>query len=204
MATLKGFELSRWKQSLKTRRVKLGIASLGGLAIGVYALSPFGAVWDFGSAIVSGNADKASSYIDFPRLRESFKVEGLKVIVNNMNNDPDLQANPFSGLAYAMAGPIFNSLVDNYVTSAGLKSLLAKDSVSESGATDQDKTALEKLNILKSALGKTRLGYKSINVFDVTSTDKFNRRLTLIFSRQGLASWKLVEVELPPDGFFSP
>ena len=95
-------------------------------------------------------------------------------------------------------------MVDNYVTSAGLKSLLAKDSVIESGASDEDKTALEKLNILKSALGKTKLGYKAINVFDVTSTDKFNRRLTLIFSRQGLASWKLVEVELPADGYFSP
>jgi hypothetical protein len=196
--------LSSWKQSLKTRRVRLGIAGLGGLGLVLYALSPFLAVWDFGSAMASGNAEKSSSYIDFVSLRESLKVEGLKVVVSNMNDDPDLQANPFNGLAYAMAGPIINSLVDNYVTPAGLKALLEKDSVTASGATEQERAALDKLNTLKSALGQTKLGYKSFNTFDVTSTDKFNRKLTLVFKREGIASWKLVEVEIPPDGYFSP
>lgn len=204
MATAMVIKLSSWKQSLKTRRAKLAMAGLGGVGLTLYALSPYLAVWDFGSAIASRNAEKVSSYIDFMSLRESLKVEGLKIVASNMNENPDLQANPLKGLAYVMAGPIVNIVINNYVTPSGLKALLEKDSAATRRATKQERTVLEKINTFKVALEKNKLGYKSLNTFDVTSTDKFNRKLTLTFKREGIASWRLAEVELPPDGHFSP
>ena len=137
-------------------------------------------------------------------LRKSLKVEGLKAVASNMKENPDLQVNPFKGLAYVMAGPIVNIVIDNYVTLSGLKTLLQKDSTAKRRASKQERTAIDKLNTIKVALEKNKLGYKSLNTFDVTSTDKLNRKLTLTFKREGIASWKLVQVKLPLDGHFSP
>jgi hypothetical protein len=188
----------------KNKKAQLTIGIVAGVSLAIYAGSPFLAVYDFGGTVAQGNADKAVTYIDFPKFRESLKGEAVKVMTNNMKNDPEMQSNPFGGIALAFAGPIVSTMVDSYVTPSGVKMLLEKSKNNSEGDSVEEASAVERVDTLKKALAKTNMGYKSINTFQVTSKDNFDRKMKLVFQREGFASWKLVEIELPPDGFFSP
>ena len=167
----------------------LGIAGavllIGG---GTYVGSPYLAASNLKNAAVSGEADQLEAKVDFPAVRDSLKSQISAAMVRKMNSDPDMKGNPFAGLGMMMIPAIVDKAVDAYVTPDGLSAIVRGNKPNEGKAT----LARENPDI--------EYTYEWVN------TDRFRVKMantktkepgpTLVFSRQGFASWKLVKVDV--------
>ena len=174
-----------------------GASLVVALTAGYYFVSPLLAINDLKNAFLSNNADKASRYIDYPALREDLKGQLIASAIKNMQSDPEMSANPFSGFAVAMVGPMVNAMVDSYVTPSGMKTIM---SLSAGQETTQDETSLnlaERAKDLNQALKRTSFGYEGLDTFHLIATGEGGDKTKLVFARSGFADWKLKGVALP-------
>jgi len=177
----------------------IGAGCITALAAGWYLLSPFAAVSGCRNAIIELNSERASECINFPVLRENLKSELPALLAKQMQQDPEMQANPFASFGMALIMPMVSAMVDAYVTPAGLRTAfeIAKSSQSGKGAStgdDGEAAAANRSAELSESLKKSSLGYKGFNKFQVTGTNNDGSTITLIFNRQGFADWKLSRI----------
>ena len=184
------------------------LKSLGGLAIAataaVYWGSPLVAVGEFSHAIATGDAKAVNELIDFPALRTSLKAEAQQVALYRLSGQEKPGSNLLAGLASVVMAPFVNALVDTVATPDGIRSLLSSQAGHSSQPPSGRSGPMDQLESLGHGLAKTRFGYRSWNTFVVTTKDQANRSLGLTFDRRGFSDWKLVAVDLPPDGTFTP
>ena len=184
------------------------LKSLGGLAIvataAVYWGSPLVVVGQFSHAIATGNAVAVNGLIDFPALRSSLKAEAQQVALYRLSGHQKPGTNGLAGLAFLVMEPFVNGLVDTVATPEGVRGLLNSQDALRSQGPSGGSRPIAQLESLGQGLAKTRFGYRSWNTFVVTTKDQSNRTLGLTFDRRGFSNWKLVAVDLPSDGTFTP
>ncbi|MCP9774019.1 DUF2939 domain-containing protein [Cyanobium sp. WAJ14-Wanaka] len=171
-----------------------------GTAATIYGGSPIFALADCGLALAQGNGSKVSSYIDFPALRSSLKGEARQVALYRLSGQQQPGANPLLGLANLVMGPVVDAAVEGLATPDGIRARVSQQA-------DQNPRAAGSADSpwgLAQLLASTSMGYSSPNRFVVRLKDRQQRPLALTLARQGLVGWKLVAIDLPPDGRFEP
>lgn len=163
-------------------------------ALWLYA-SPYFALQSMQTAAVERDAKKFSSYIDFPLLRENLKAELNAKMLSEMSKNQSPQENPYSGLALTMGPVMVNTMVDAYISPAGIEMLFK---VAEDRANDKSKP-FDAFNqtILSQDKVEVRAEYISFNEFEVSYRTDKGGESKLVFERRGLSSWKLVNSKLP-------
>jgi hypothetical protein len=184
------------------------LKSLGGLAIAVAAAvywgSPLLVAVEFSHAIATGDAEAVNGLIDFPALRSSLKVEAQEIALYRLSGHQKPGTNLLAGLASGLMEPFVNGLVDTVATPEGIRGLVNSQGGLRRQAPSTRSRSIDQLVSLGHGLAKTRFGYRSWNTFGLTTKDQANRTLGLTFDRRGFSTWKLVAVDLPPDGTFTP
>lgn len=154
-------------------------ALLVALAGGWYFASPAYTLSRMKAAAEARDDVALARNVDFPALRESLKAGMTQAILAEEDNEGGF-GKLGSGIAMAMMSP----MIDNMVSPAGLKAMLARRAPAESGGKGA-KAEAEEVEIDRVGLSEFRLGAKG-------------REGAMIFTRHGLG-WKLSGVDLPRD-----
>lgn len=173
-----------------------GVAAVAIVFAGAYFASPLLAANALRGAAQAGDADKLQRLVDFPAVRESLKGQLNTMVTQSIQSDPEMQNNPFAGLAAVMAPAIVNQAVDGYVTADGLSAMMAADrpKVSPPGAP-----AAPKADAPAKSKARFEQGYRDLGTYVVSSVNEAdpNARFDFVMHRQGLFGWKLTRIELP-------
>lgn len=167
------------------KTLKMAVPILLVAVAALYLGSPYLSASGFSSAMKEYNAAEASEYIDYTRVRQGLKDDlSAEIAEIAMQESED---NPFAAAGAAFAGTLVNGMIDKTVTPAGLEKMLSNAEKSKSSEEPKIEYDTE---------------YDGLNRFLVTMTQKADGRkiedpITLVFERQGLFDWKMVEVDLP-------
>ena len=176
------------------RKVIIAIASMFivaivGLAIG----SPYWAAHELEDAARRGDADKIEMLTDMPAIRDGLKSQISTALMQKLNSDPDTKGNLFGAFGALIAPVLIDKAIDAYVTPEGIANILksGKPVAQTSDPADQ------------SPRYTAEREYLGIDRFCVRLHDKNSDRQgpALVFERRGFLTWKLVQIELPPDSF---
>jgi len=172
----------------KTGAILLG-AAIVAFALATWA-SPHWQLYRMRAAVEARDAQALARHVDFPKLRESVKVQ----IARRMGSDSPYaqeRKNPFAAFGRAMALAVIDPVVDAAVSPAGVAAMLDAGEVRVQPRTDDPPAAAgepprEKPNY--------DLSYRSWDEVVVERADGGGVRFLL--DRHGLWSWKLAGVEL--------
>ena len=166
------------------------------LSLAAVVLIIAGVAWYFASpgytlsrmkaAAESNDADAMASYIDFPALREDLKADLLAQMMAEAQKDKS----PFSGFAMALGPAMVSSMVDGYITPAGMKALFASKRAETRTAAKAERPAESTFKLEDQPIIKRR----GLSEFLVATRKDPNSGM--VFKRDGLG-WKLSGVELP-------
>ena len=106
-----------------------------------YLAWPYLTLWRFYSAIRAAKTETISDYIDFPSLRTSLKDQMNAFLLKEMVEDEEMTDNPFTGLAAAFLPKMVDSMVDAYVTPAGVAQLFESKSFKTAKSTSESNTS---------------------------------------------------------------
>ena len=158
---------------------------------GWYFGSPYYTLWQVRRAVDSNDADALAGYIDFPAVREDLKGELNAQIAAEARR----RGAAVSGLAQAFGPAVLNLVVDNVVTPAGVRTMLANRPESSGPGVDGGPGVPGVPGVPGTSLPDqpeiTRRGISEFTVFQP------GRPGALIFTRHGLG-WKLSGFDLPP------
>ena len=104
---------------MKRNRVLLAAGAAAALLALTSHASPYWTLHRMKTAIVEKDADRFSSYIDFPALRESVKGH-MRVLMSKRMSGPDMANHPFVGIGQMMGSALINPMVDAAVSPAGV------------------------------------------------------------------------------------
>jgi Protein of unknown function (DUF2939) len=159
---------------------------------GVYA-TPYIAVRSMQAAVEAKDAETLGRYVNFPVLKENLKRNFSTKMTQGLSADSN---SPFAAFGAALSSALVSPMVDALVTTDGLALLLKGEqpvpnsSVSPAaarGAADAE------------ADSETTMSYENVEHFLVSIKKKNSpdTPLGLIFQREKLIFWKLVDVRLP-------
>lgn len=176
---------------MQRKHIVIAIAAAAGLlALSSYA-SPYWTLSRLRDAAAARDARAVSSHVDFPALRDSFKVQLLAAVAERAA-PKDEASSPFAALAPALIAAVANPLIDAMVSPAGVTAMLA------SGEVNMARPAVPPPD---AGSGKRKadwsLHYRNWN--QVAVTMDVPGAAAFIFRRDGCWSWKLAAVELPRD-----
>lgn len=169
----------------RSRWLLLGVAVFIVSSLAWYLGSPAYTLSKMKAASEANDAEALATYIDFPALREDLKADLLAQMMVEVQKDKS----PFSGFAMAIGPAMVGSMVDGFVTPAGIKAAFASKKANASAKPKQAAASAFQLDdqpIIK------RRGFSE---FSVASRDEPDSGM--VFKRDGL-SWKLSGVDLPP------
>lgn len=164
--------------------ITAGIALVCGA---IYLGSPYFAAHQLRDAALAGNKDELEASVDFPAVRENLKSQLAAAFMHKLQNDPEMQNNPFAGLGAMIAPALVDRAVDAYITPEGIAAMIRGQKPAESGTIEMNPDI------------ESRSDYVSLDRFRVHLRDtKLNEDgPSLLFERRGFASWKLIRLEMP-------
>ncbi len=173
---------------------KISILIIGLLVViaGYLYASPYLALNSMKNAAEAQDAEKLSSYIDFPSVKQGVKDQvKAKFATEMMANGND---DGFEALGSMFATAMIDPLVDGLITPEGIAAMmLAKQ---EQGATESANTQEESND---SDRLEYETGYDSFDSFHVDINNEEGKEATkVILHRDGL-SWKITNIDLPLD-----
>lgn len=151
--------------------------------------SPYWTLHRMKTAAVENDADRFSSYIDFPALRESVKSQ-LMVAMDTRMGRPDVANNPFAGLGRMMGAALINPIVDAAVSPAGVIAMFESGKAQPLRGPSSpvpSSTQADRVNYA--------VAYQDWNTFSIEKPGEDAGRF--ILKRRGLWSWQLASLELP-------
>lgn len=152
------------------------------LVAGWFAASPYWTLRQVSAAAKANDAERLSSYVDYPALREDVKAKLTARLLGATE-----KKDPTAALGRAMGMALMAPMVDAFVSPAGLKAAFARmDKDGKAGSTAASNRPEEKPRI-------ERLGLNSFRVGDPDQPGS-----GLVFKRNGL-TWKLAGIDLPPE-----
>lgn len=180
-------------KELSVKKVSILIAGLLVLIAGYLYASPYLALNGIKNAVQEQDAEKLSSYIDFPSVKqgvkEQFKAKIAKEMVLEDNN------NGFEALGSMFATAMIDPLVDGLITPEGIAALMAekKDQNSTEATTQEESNESDDLVY--------ETGYDSFSDFHVNlGNPEVDKTVKVMLHRDGL-SWKIVDIDFPLDDF---
>ena len=141
------------------------------------------------SAIEEGDREKIEEKIDFPKVRESLKEDYKAELMDSLLND-DMKDNIFGGIALVFAPALIDSLMNNYLTPAGISKLIKEGEI-EDKKNGEDVSQIDssvEFPDLKWAFFKSPMRFKAI----LKNNVEFKLEL------QG-TSWRLTRITVPLD-----
>ena len=181
----------RPEQTITPRRSSVGSRLKWPLIIlvviaALYLVSPYYSFWRFTEALKAGDQQRFERMVDFRSVRESLKkqlkaklAEGKPKSPPKDPNEPKKRENALFNLSEQFAPRLIDTLVDAYVTPAGLAALLADvknaDTRDASGAQNPNAPADPRLSdeIMKSPAVRERLGFDSVRYAFFTAPRDF-------------------------------
>lgn len=179
-----------WTQN-KVKASTIATAGIAGIFVTWFYFSPHLTVYGMQQAAQKQATQELSKQIDFPLLKASFKIELQKQVIKKIQKDIQV-GNPFAGLSVALAEEYVNSVVETYISPANI-ALIMQGRLSN---TQQQNSPQEK----PESTTKISMEYKSYNSFVVhikENNSKVANTVNLVYSRDGLANWKLSGIEVP-------
>jgi hypothetical protein len=176
---------------MQRKHIVLGVAVAAGLlALSSYA-SPYWTLSRLRDAAAAHDGQAVSGYVDFPALRDSFKVQLLAAVAERAASKGEANS-PFAALAPALIAAVANPLIDAMVSPAGVTAMLASGEVNMARPSAPPPAGDE-----VKPKADWSLHYRNWN--QVAVTMDVPGAAGFIFRRDGLWSWKLAAVELPRD-----
>lgn len=188
-------------------------AAVGVLAVsavaGYWYWSPHLAIRNMQAAAKAKDADTFNDYVDYPKLRESFKGQFSALMADRLGESKTAE-NPFAALGTMMAMAMVGNLVDAMVRPEAVMHIMqdgklaqpgkpsSEASPAPSGTAPQTGTASEggdkpKWDYERKGANKLIAYAVDPNKPDAAAPDRFG----VVFQRSGFAEWKLTEVRLP-------
>lgn len=169
----------------------IGIAAAA-LAVAAWA-SPHWTLYRMRAAVDARDAQALARYVDFPRLRESVKVQVMRRIGAG-GALSEARSNPFAAFGQAMALAVIDPVVDAAVSPAGVVAMLDAGEIRfqprrEEPPSIEDEGVHEKVNY--------DLSYRGWSQAVVRRADRGG--VAFVLDRDGLWHWKLAAVELPEE-----
>jgi hypothetical protein len=164
-----------------------GIAAIAAAGLlTTYLASPWVATYNLTQAALNGDTRKIEQLVDFPRVRETLKIQLNKKLVEEMESNPEMANNPFSGLGLAMGQAAINQGLETYVTASNVTETI-RASADENGKVTPNE-----------GIGYS-YAYKDLDNFEVvvTKAEEPGEELTLSFERSGFWDWQMVRVSHP-------
>lgn len=158
------------------------------LFIIAYMAWPYITIWRLYAALRAEDTDAISEHIDFPCLRSSLKEQLNASLLREMANDKEMAENPFSGLAAAFLPKMVESMMDAYVTPAGIAQMFEAGAFKSGKSTAGQESpvpAKERLKAIKYAF------FSNPTKFLLKTDD-----VDFVFKLREW-TWKLSEVKLP-------
>lgn len=182
---------------MKKKTALIGASILAAIFGGAVYASPHWQLYRMRAAVEARDAQALAQYVDFPRLRESAKIQ----LVRRLDADgarSKASSNPFAALGRRMVLAVIDPVVDAAVSPAGVAAMLDAGDIRvgplESTAptpptAPADAPARDKVNY--------DLSYRSWQQVVVQRAD--GGGAAFILDRHGLWRWKLAGVELPEE-----
>lgn len=158
---------------------------------GYYYASPYLVMNSIKDAAQAGDSEKVSAYIDFPSVRQSFKVQINAYMVKELAIQDD---NEWEALGTMIASNMIDKMVEATITPEGMTLIMqGKDFRESFKPASQDSS--------NSSSTDAKLDYStrylSINVFELTLNSlESDKQVKVIMERDGL-SWKVKKIVIP-------
>lgn len=176
---------------MKKKPALIGTAILAALlAAAVYA-SPHWQLYRMRAAVEARDVQALAQYVDFPRLRESVKLQLMRRLGAD-DGPAQSRKNPFAALGQRMVLAVVDPVVDAAVSPAGVAAMLDAGDIRVrplEPAAPADARPREKVNY--------DLSYRSWEQVVVQRAD--GGGVAFLLDRQGLWRWKLAGVALRED-----
>jgi hypothetical protein len=144
--------------------------------------TPYITLWQFNRAMKEKNAEKAAKHVDFPVLKENLKVSLKKQIEKEL----ETERNSRKVLALRLTLSFLGQFIDEKVNIAGIEAMLNGQKPGEKVESVDKEFDIDHF-------------YENYDTFAVSVKKKGTRDVParFIFSRNGLATWKLSNVVFP-------
>ncbi|HMN94742.1 MAG TPA: DUF2939 domain-containing protein [Hydrogenophaga sp.] len=141
------------------------------------------------AAVEAKDAERLSRYVDFSALKGNLKASFNEKIDSELMKDQG--GNQFASLGAALVTAFINPMIDSLVTPEGLAMMMKGEKPNSLTNAEGAKTSDSEVDM--------SMAYESFDRFIVlvkakASTDE---PVGLVFSRDGLFSWKLSAMRLP-------
>jgi hypothetical protein len=156
------------------------------LAGGWFRESPLLAMHNLKLSAQAGDRDALADEVDFPAVRESLKSQMKAAIAGKVAGDKD-GSNALAALGAMFAMAVADQAIDAVISPDGIKTLVADGKVHVSGSLQTGDDGAPPHWVIE------RKGLDRFIAYPATT-----RPPRLVFRRVSL-SWKLVDIELPPD-----
>jgi len=176
----------------KKTAVAVAAILVAALAAATWA-SPHWTLYRMRAAVDARDAGALARYVDFPRLRESVKVQVMRRLGAG-GALSESRRNPFAAFGQAMALAVIDPVVDAAVSPSGVAAMLDAGEIRfqpkrEEPPPIEDERVREKVNY--------DLSYRSWRQAVVQRAD--GGGVAFVLDRDGLWHWKLAAVELPEE-----
>lgn len=176
------------------KKTSILIAGLLVLIAGYLYASPYLALNSIKNAAQARDAEKLSSYIDFPSVKqgvkEQIKAKFATEMIANENSDG------FEALGSMLATAMIDPLVDGLITPEGIAAIMSEkqDQDSTEAASTQEESN-ESNNL------EYETGYDSFSDFHVNINNaESDKTVKVMLHRDGL-SWKITDIDFPLNDF---
>jgi hypothetical protein len=167
------------------------------LAAGFWVYTgPQRALRDIKVAADAGDIEGIRERVDVPAVKESLKEQLSAVMMKKLENDKEMQDNPFGKLGMLFAGKMVEGMVDAAVTPTHLVALIKGNKAA--AFTKDSEPAKEEASQPLDSKADMEGSYNSSDRYTLKLLDKQTHKETvaLTMHRDGL-SWKLTSVQLP-------
>jgi hypothetical protein len=166
-----------------------------------FFLSPYLTVYRLRDAAERGDAERLSTMIDYPALRESLKGSLRASMAERMSQEND---DALANLGLLWVGAMIDPMIDSMISPEGMAALVqgAIPKPGQSQATAGMPVGAEPAappgEGQEAVTLTTSMGYEGLNRFAVTFTDRAagEEQVKFFLHRRGL-SWKLAAMTLP-------
>ena len=178
-----------------------------------YYGSPFLALRNLRSAIRSGDQARIEQLVDFPSVRQHLKADLKAQLIAKMEAEPSLRGNIIGRLGLSLAPSLVDQMVDGMVTpssiatigelSGWMPSLKLPSLGSPPAAAPPPAPAGSPAAAAAAVSDKpvAHYAYIGADLFRVSESTPTRVMPAWVFQRQGLFSWRLIRIDLPP-GYF--
>lgn len=193
---------------MPTNKKILSVIALGSgvLISAYYAASPWLTIYKLKQAFEEKDTRQIEKIIDFPELREDFKVTAKATIMKKAAKE--LEGNPFAALGMMMANAIIDPLIDQVVSPAGLEVLFSTGEVSletsnisgETKSGSGSRSSKEEFELDPDL--RMNMYYTEVNEFKIEISNKdVIEPIAFYMERDGFADWKVTGMEIPQSVF---